>query len=272
VLNELEIDRPASALPSSLIERVEETVRGALGIANTRHRSAMRSLRLPAEQGVAALIFRTVADNYARGNAAANRDRSQENWRWQRLQPQIAAHNKSREVVLERAIAAACLRRGRADWANQVPVASGLIDGAADGRRAIDLVHRHGERHFELIELKIASDTPLYAAVEIIGYGCLWLLARSNPPSQGSAILDADHIDLSVLAPLAYYARYDLTELEAALDLRCVALGQANGVKMNFAFRALDERLAGSLTCDDDTLLAALDNCISASTQPQDGS
>jgi hypothetical protein len=148
----------------------------------------MRDLRVTADQNVVDLIFQTVADNYERGDAATNRNRSEENWRWHRLQPQIAAHNTSPEVVLERAIAAACQRTGRTDWANQVPVASGLIDGATDGRRAIDLVHQCSERHFELIELKIASDTPLYAAVEIIGYGCIWLLARAHPPSLKSAI------------------------------------------------------------------------------------
>lgn len=232
-----------------------------MGIASTRHRSALRHLRLTADQDLVDLIFRTVADNYERGNAATNRDRSQENWRW-RLQLQIAARNTSLEVGLERAIAAACGRTGRTDWANQVPVASGLIAGAADGRRAIDLAHQCGERHFELIELKIASDTPLYAAVEIIGYGCIWLLARAYPLSRRSAILEADHVDLTVLAPVDYYRRYDLTELEAALDRGCRALGRAHGVSMTFAFHALDERLVGSSTSDDDELLAALDNRI----------
>ena len=164
---------------------------------------------------------------------------------------------------MERAIATACRRTGRNDWANQVPVASGLIAGAADGRRAIDLVHKRGERHFELIELKTASDTPLYAAVEVIGYGCIWLLARAYPPSLRVQYLEADHVDLSVLAPMNYYMRYDLTELEAALDRGCGALGQAQDVTMTFAFRALDERLVGSSTFDDDALLAALDNRIS---------
>jgi hypothetical protein len=260
---ELEINQTASSAPRSLIERVEETVCSALGIASTRHRSATRDLRPTADQDLVDLIFRTVVENYERGDAATNRDRSQENWRWQRLQPRIAAHNKSPEVVLERAIAAACGRTGRPDWANQVPVASGLIAGAADGRRAIDLAHQCAERHFELIELKIASDTPLYAAVEIIGYGCIWLLARAYPPSLKSAILEADHVDLRVLAPVDYYTRYDLSELEAALDQGCRALGQAQGVTMTFAFHALDERLAGPLTSDDDALLAALNNRIS---------
>ena len=257
------IARTASGAPRSLIERVEETVCSALGIASTRHRSAMRDLRVTADQDLVNLIFRTVTDNYERGDAAINRDRSLENWRWQRLQVQIADHNTSPEVVLERAIAAACKRIGRTDWANQVPVASGLIAGAADGRRAIDLVRQCGKRHFELIELKIASDTPLYAAVEIIGYGCIWLLARAYPPSRKSAILEADHVDLRVLAPVNYYARYDLTELETALDRGCRSLGTAQGVTMTFAFHALGEQLVGSLPSDDGALLAALDRRIS---------
>lgn len=255
--------RTASGAPRSLIEHVEETVRSALGIASTQHRSATRDLRPPPDRDLVDMIFRTVADNHERGGAAANRDRSRENWRWPRPQSRIAAHNPSREVVLERAIAAACERTGRTDWANQVPVASGLIAGAADGRRAIDLVRRRGQGHFELIELKIDSDTPLYAGVEIIGYGCIWLLARKHPPRLRSAILEADRVDLRVLAPPAYYARYDLTALEAALDRGCRSLGQRQGVAMTFAFHALDERLAGKLPSDDAALLAALDRRIS---------
>lgn len=259
----LVIDQAALGAPRSLIERVEEKVCTELGIVSTRHRSAMRNLRLNAEQNLVELIFRTIADNHARGGAAANRDLSQENWRWQRPQSKIAPHNKSPEVILERAIAAACEQTGRTEWANQVPVASGLIAGAADRRRAIDLVHQCGERHFELIELKIASDTPLYAAVEIISYGCIWLLAHATPPSKRSAILEADHVDLRVLAPADYYTRCDLTELEAALAGGCRALGQKRGVTMTFAFHALDERLVGPLIVDNDTLLAALDTRIS---------
>ena len=78
-------------------------------------------------------IHRTMEANYARGGASANKGRSRENWRWQALQPQISERNRSPEVVLERAVAAACDRLGRTDWANQVPVASGLIASARDG-------------------------------------------------------------------------------------------------------------------------------------------
>jgi hypothetical protein len=43
----------------------------------------------------------------------------------------------------------------------------------------------------------------------------------------------------------------------------CCALDQPQGVTMTFAFHALDERLVGPLTFDDNALLAALDKRIS---------
>lgn len=254
------------AAPASLMEGVERNVCDALSIVSMRQVSAMHRLEVPPDLDLVELVFRTVNENYEQGNAAANRNRSRQNWRWHRPQLQIAAHNTSPEVVLERAIVAVCARKGRTDWSNQIPVASGLIAGAADGRRAIDLVRQCGERRFELIELKIASDTPLYAAVELVGYGCIWLLARAHPPTFTTAILDADHIDLRVLAPSAYYTRYDLAELEAALDRGCHTLGQTQGVRMSFAFLTLDERLAGPLPVDDNVFLDALDNSVASNS------
>jgi hypothetical protein len=57
----------------SLIEDVEERVCNALRICSTRHISAMRDLRLPPDQDLVDLIFRTVACYYERGDATANR-------------------------------------------------------------------------------------------------------------------------------------------------------------------------------------------------------
>jgi len=50
----------------------------------------------------------------------------------------------------------------------------------ADKRRAVDLVCRLEGQSFELIELKVESDTPLRAAVEIVQYGLLYALARDR--------------------------------------------------------------------------------------------
>lgn len=234
--------------PKSLLYGVEASVSGALSITSLRHRSAVRKL-LPFDgRLLVAVIFETIRQNYLANNATANKDRSKQNWRWHSLQPQIALHNRSPEVVIERAIAAACAALNRTDWANQIPVASGLIQGASDRRRAIDLARRHGESHFELIELKIASDNPLYAAVEIVGYACLWLLARNDRPGRSSALLDAERIDLTVLAPEAYYERFPVAEIEDSFDEGVRLLGNRMGVAMSFGFRRLDNSIdAGDL-------------------------
>lgn len=145
-----------------------------------------------------------------------------------------------------------------------MPVASGLIPAAGDRRRAIDLVHKLGNAHFELIELKIASDTPLFAAIEIIAYGCLWLIARSDKPTRPSALLDADQVDLCVLAPSDYYAPYELADLATALDVGVRALGEREGVELSFAFKHLDDRISPDIVLDDETLLHCLDQSVKA--------
>jgi len=248
--------------PKSLLENVKPIVEQLLGVTDLRHISALLKLAKVDGEQVVEAIYQTIAENYRRSDASANKDRSRANWRWQSLQPQISSHNRSAEVVIERAIASACCRLKREDWANQVPVSSGLIPAAGDGRRAIDLVRRLGNSHFELIELKIRSDTPLFAAIEIIVYGCLWLIARNDKPTRPSALLDADNIDLCVLAPAAYYARYSLGDLTTALDAGVRALGKRGGVKLSFTFKCLDDRITAHEIPDDQMLLDCLGSSI----------
>lgn len=248
---------PAALVPTSLIDGVEAAACDALGIKRLRHRSALRSLRLNSGVNLAELVHRIVSSNWTTGRAADNKNRSRQNWRWA-LQPQIGERNRSTEVVLERAIAGACVRRGRIDWANQIPVASGLISGAADGRRALDLAYRSGERRFQLIELKIASDTPLYAAVELLGYASAWLLARADLPERSSVLLEAEHVDLRVLAPAPYYAPFDLLPLEASLRHGVRLLGERCGVTLSFGFDVLPAELSRPPLPQDATLLELL--------------
>lgn len=224
--------------PISLLLGVEAAVCGALDIANLRHRSALHSLQIPAGIDIASIVHEVIAANWSAGGASENKDRSRQNWRWT-LQPQIGGANRSPEVVLERAIASACATAGRTDWANQIPVASGLIKGASDGRRAVDLAQRKDDGSYELIELKIASDTPLYAAIELLGYACLWLLARRDPPATNSPLLAAERIDLRVLAPSAFYAPFDVQALERAVHDGVCSPSAAEGVQLSFAFDVL---------------------------------
>lgn len=242
----------------SLMHGVFEAACSALGIANLRHKSAMLALQVPDDLDLAEVIHKAVVANWVWGDAAANRDRSQQNWRWA-LQPQIGSGNRSPEVVLERAVAAACAAANRDDWANQIPVASGLILGASDGRRAIDLVQRTGERTYQFIELKIASDTPLYAAVELLGYACIWLQARKEPPSTAPEMLHASRIDLRVLAPAAFYKRFDLAKLERSLHASVQALGKREGVILSFGFDVLPEILDPSSLPSGAALLDSLE-------------
>jgi hypothetical protein len=62
------------------------------------------------------------------------------------------------------------------------------------------------------------------------------MIARNDRPARTSALLDADNIDLRVLAPSAFYARFALKDVEAALDAGVRALGQRNGAVLTFAF------------------------------------
>jgi len=137
----------------------------------------------------------------------SKRTPSRENWRYQK-KLHIASHNPSPEKKLEKMIA----RSEGEDWVNQVPTASGLLT-SGERHRNIDLVHRVHSSGYELIELKAASDTPLFAAMEILKYGLVFLYSRRHRNRLGysaalNPLLWADEIHLRVLAPADYYHRF----------------------------------------------------------------
>jgi hypothetical protein len=133
---------------------------------------------------------------------------AESNWKWEKSL-KIASHNPSQEKTLEK-LTVFLLDDG---WVNQIPVCNGLVaDGRADACR-IDLGHRIAEREYELIELKFGtegisgSDHPLFAAMEVVHYGLMYLLFRQRrfPIQRGHHLLRADRIKLIVLAPAAWY-------------------------------------------------------------------
>ena len=159
---------------------------------------------------------------------------SRENWRWEK-QPYISDHNSSKEKQIEKAVAA----NGDDKWVNQVPTMSGLLDGTSEIHCNLDLVHRVADGEFEFIELKIESDTPLFAAFEVLKYGLVYVFSRQHAAELGydpaNILLNATSVTLCVLAPTVYFAGYDLRWLEAELSNGLQQI-DALGLTMDFRF------------------------------------
>ena len=165
----------------------------------------------------------------------------------------LAAKNASAEVVLERLIIQAALNRDRKDWFHQCPTASGVYSSRSD-RCHIDLIHQINDEEFELIELKVASNNPVFAAFEILRNGLLYLHARRSLIADyaDKPLLKARKIRLTVLAPREYYIYkprgrsakpkvYDLHWFEKGLDRAILAFGK-NECKITFGFDTFPER------------------------------
>ncbi len=176
---------------------------------------------------------------------------SPENWRFKPV-PEISIQNKSLEKCLEKAIAQlACDKRpGWVDWANQVPVASGIVDRYTDKKRAIDLVKRIASEKFQFIELKTGSDNPFYAAHELLGYFAFYLFARNSSKqlprnrSPQPELLSAKRIELIVLAPVSFYNFPKWDERRARIQMAYDKLANKfskGAFEVKFEFQTLDE-------------------------------
>ena len=157
----------------------------------------------------------------------------------------ISPENKSPEVVLERAIAVLAERGDLAGWYNQIPVASGLIDDRADKRAAVDLV-RVNQQHADLIELKWGSDTPAFAAFEILRYGLAYIFCRDRKDEFGygeKPLLEARSVGLMVLAPAVYYESHNLGFIARLISegLGRVCERRDDGLTMTFSFQAFPQ-------------------------------
>jgi hypothetical protein len=158
----------------------------------------------------------------------------------------LSPGNKSHEVVLERLI----VRLLNEHWTNQVPTCSGLIPGAGEGKRSIDLVHNCGGGEYEFIELKFkdgtdgvhGSNNPVDAAWEILGYGLLYAHARRNGLRKESPLMKASKIHLVVLAPAGWYLEasdkpYQFRWLEDRINAWLRDETFSKLVKMDFQFQ-----------------------------------
>lgn len=145
---------------------------------------------------------------------------SKQNWRFEAF-PNMAENNADPEIKLERAIVR--IQDTPNNWANQVPTSSGLLGQHADRHRNIDLIHRSVGGIYELIELKVESNTPFYAAMEILQNAVLYIFYRERKKqleatvTEPKPILEATVIRLRVLAPYSYYEGYELAWLETKI-------------------------------------------------------
>lgn len=227
----------------SIFSGVDAYIDGFFGLCDVgkapHHKHKTSALRLSKANpgGLDPKCF--LGDLYAlveRNGLASKRDApSRENWRLEK-KTEISPRNRSPETRLEKAIVGDL----GDTWTNQMPTASGLVT-SHERKRNIDLVHRVGPRAFEFIELKVGSDTPLFAAMEILKYGMNYLYSRRHRErlgyqEDGQAPLWADTVHLRVLAPAGYYRGFELGWLEGFLNRGLGAL--------------LDPALDGALTMD----------------------
>ena len=241
-------------MPESILKGVEPIIDEALGLKNCgigkqphyKHKTSCLKLSesAPSTFDAKALIqkiFDLVKLNWKEG---INCRPSIENWRFE-SRPDIDLRNDDPEIKLERAIVST-QPQPPINWANQTPTSSGFIGPRADKHRNIDLIHRCEDGAYEFIELKVESDTPLYAAMEILQNAVLYIFSRENQQKMewGSAkqelLLEATVIHLRVLAPYSYYEGYNLNWLEAGIcnGLKAFLAGRTPKLQMDFRFDA----------------------------------
>jgi hypothetical protein len=159
-----------------------------------------------------------------------------------RVAPKFTAHpTKDREKQFQKQIAICLENEG---WGNDVPTASGLVN-AGGKQMNVDLGHRVIDG-FELIELKIESNSPYDAALQSLRYGAIYMLYRLETELtrrfKGNSMLSAKRIVLEVLAPYSYYSRgdVDLGCLETQLDDEVGLFSKRRnaGVALSFRFMA----------------------------------
>jgi len=213
-----------------------------------RHKSAALQLskrkNIPSSHGFLTSAYSHIDHNWHRALKNGKYSKSKENWRFEK-RTDMSPKNSSEEVSLERAI----VRAADDHWANQVPTSSGLVGRSSDKTRNIDLVHHDGDQNFTFIELKVESNNPLFAAIEILLNGLLFIWSRNNastlyddgllPP-----VLTAKSVTLCVLAPIEFYDcdRLDLTNLCQSINQGLESLEYRSEIPCSFEFSALRDK------------------------------
>ena len=193
---------------------------------------------------LASSILAAVAANYFKAGAS-HKTPSPQNWRCKQEQV-IAKHNPSIEKRLEKEIVQSPLAKA---WFNQIPVASGLCGSNVNRKNSIDLAwlpKSDLKSAAALIELKWESNTPAFAAFEILNYAIVYVFARKYLAEhyEKQELMTKQTILLTVLAPAKYFEGYKgLEALELSLDRAINCLAQQHfpkdQIRMGFRFMEL---------------------------------
>lgn len=205
----------------SIFDGTNEIILETLGLASKnslKHKSICNDLKplpdyTPGLETLVPRLFSRIEENWN------GRLPSKANWKLRR-QTTLNPINSSPEVLLERAIVILASRGFLQGWFNQMPIASGLLDGNSGKRAAIDLIRFEGHSA-DLVELKWESDTPLYAIFEILRYGLVFLFFHQNRKAfdcDSKPLMQVEKLSLRVLAPSKYYSGCDLDWLRGALE------------------------------------------------------
>src|SRR6266566_7643411 len=138
------------------------------------------------------------------------------------LKTHMSEKNGAPETVFEKFLAREAKAMAKSSqtgkWANQIPIWSGVC-GSGERKVSIDIGYSPGAGKFSLYELKIGSDHPLYAVVELITYALGYFVVRKLAQeekwsreaerirSRDGGLLDAKVGSFSVLAPKEFYDR-----------------------------------------------------------------
>ena len=187
-----------------------------------------------------------------KANCPDPRSTSQKLWEL-RQACDIAPHNTSPEIMLEKAVAMLAARGHMPGWFNQCPVASGITDSsmsrassaASNKRSCVDLVHwDEVNKCARLVELKRESDDPPSALRQILRYGTAYIFCRVHClvhrgsltfPAESLMEMNASHVSLEVVAPRRFYNGYNEKDRFSRMskDLNGFAGSKINGLSMS---------------------------------------
>jgi hypothetical protein len=220
----------------------------------------LKAIRPDADlSGLVAELFEKIRDNWAR---SGKNERGASNWRWEPRSKKLGR----RETMWERKLRRAGNGKpSKGRWGNQIPTGSGLspvgerttdntdLDETKKRPRNtghIDLAYCDGAGRLLLIEFKLNADNPVFAALQLVRYALMLILARENElKMKDSRWRDAKKIDLRVLAPSNfdcpshkqfYDQRYQIQWFEKCLNGAVQQFGAKHHLELSFGFRTFD--------------------------------